>query len=51
MADAWGKINKKYSFDISQKEMHEDSKILSKYYKRFFSHPFWNLFKLVRNFD
>jgi len=51
MANAWANINKKYSLGISQKEMHEDSKILNKYYKRFFSHPFLNLFKLVRNFD
>jgi len=51
MAKAWSNINKKYSLIIAEKEIHEDSKILSKYYKRFFSHPFWNLFKLVRNFD
>jgi hypothetical protein len=51
MTEAWSNINKKYSLIIAEKEIHEDSKIISKYYKRFFSHPFWNLFKLVRNFD
>jgi hypothetical protein len=51
MTQAWADINKKYSFAVAKNEIHEDSKMLSKYYKRFFSHPFWNLFKLVRNFD
>jgi len=51
IADAWANINKKYSSDIAKKEIHEDSKILNMFYKRFFSHPFWNLFKLVRHFD
>ena len=51
IADAWANINKKYSSDIAKKEIHEDSKILNMFYKRFFSHPFWNLFRLVRHFD
>ncbi|MCA9487847.1 MAG: hypothetical protein KC516_02700 [Nanoarchaeota archaeon] len=51
MTEAWANINKKYSLIIAEKEVHENSKMLSKYYKRFFSHPFWNLFKLIRNFD
>lgn len=51
MTKAWSNINKKYAFAMAKNEIHEDSKMLNKYYKRFFSHPFWNLFKLVRNFD
>jgi len=51
MTKVWANINKKYSLIIAKKEIHEDSKMINKYYKRFFSHPFWNLFKLVRNFN
>ncbi|MEA1936729.1 MAG: hypothetical protein U9N04_01285 [Patescibacteria group bacterium] len=51
MTKTWANINKKYAFAMAKNEIHEDSKMLNKYYKRFFSHPFWNLFKLARNFD
>jgi hypothetical protein len=50
MAKAWSNINKKYAFSLAKKETHEDSQILKKYYNRFFSHPFWSLFKLMKNF-
>jgi len=47
MAKAWGKINKKYAFDLAKKETHEDSRMLTKTYNKFFSHPFFNWLKLA----
>lgn len=47
MAKAWGKINKKYAFDLVKKETHKDSKELLKTYNKFFSHPFFNWLKLA----
>lgn len=48
MAAAWGEINKKYAFDLAKTEIHEDSEVLMKSYKRFFSHPFINWIKIAR---
>ncbi|MCF7871732.1 hypothetical protein K9L97_01745 [Candidatus Woesearchaeota archaeon] len=50
MSQAWGEINKKYAFKIAKKELHEDSKVLMKHYNKFFSHPFFNLLKLIVKF-
>jgi len=50
MATAWSKINKKYAFNLAKQEMREDSKTISKSYKRFFSQPIYNLFKLIKIF-
>jgi hypothetical protein len=47
MARAWAKINKKYAFDLAKRETHEESKILMKSYKRFYSQPVYNLFKIL----
>jgi hypothetical protein len=50
MSQAWAKINKKYAFYLAKRELHEDSKELMRSYRRFFSQPFYNLFKLARVF-
>lgn len=50
MAKAWSKINKKYAFELANQETHENSKTLTKNYKRFFSHSFYNLFKIIKTF-
>ncbi|MCX6761908.1 MAG: hypothetical protein NTY33_03675 [Candidatus Moranbacteria bacterium] len=50
MAKAWGKINQKYAFNLAKRETHEDSKELMKGCNSFFSHPIFNLFKLVKIF-
>lgn len=49
MARAWAEINKKYAFQLAKRETREDSKILMKHYHRFFSHPIYNIFKLMKN--
>ncbi len=46
MAQAWGEINKKYAFHLAKRETHENSKTLKKHYRRMFSRPIYNLFKL-----
>jgi hypothetical protein len=51
MAIAWSKINKKYAFDLANRETHEDSKTLMKNYNRFFLHPIWNLLKLLTRYS
>ncbi len=50
MAKAWSEINKKYAFKLAKRETHEGSKTLKRNYRRFFSHSFRNLFRLVRAF-
>jgi len=50
IAKVWGEINKKYAFNLAKEEMHEDSILLKKHYSKFFSHPFWNFFKLIGRF-
>lgn len=50
IAKAWAEINKRYAFDLAKRETHEDSLMLMKSYRRFFSQPFYNLFKLVSVF-
>jgi hypothetical protein len=50
MAKAWSEINKKYAFELANKETHENSKTLTRKYKRFFSHSFYNLFKIIKTF-
>jgi hypothetical protein len=50
MAKAWAQINKKYAFDLAKKETHEDSETLKKTFNKFFSHPFFNLFRLIKIF-
>tara|TARA_Y100000034_G_scaffold67678_1_gene81679 strand:- start:258 stop:1532 length:1275 start_codon:yes stop_codon:yes gene_type:complete len=50
MSKAWGKINKKYAFDLAKRETHEDSKTLKRNYSRFFSHSFYHLLRLIKTF-
>ena len=50
MAKAWAKINKKYALKLAKQEIHENSRRLLKNYKSFFTHPFFNLFKMVKIF-
>ena len=50
MAQAWGEINKKYAFHLAKRETHENSKTLKKHYRRMFSRPIYNLFKLFNAF-
>ncbi len=50
MARAFGRINKKYALELAKTELDEDSVILRNHYRRFFSHPFWNFFRLVSRF-
>ena len=50
MTKAWAKINKKYALKLAKEEIHENSRRLLKNYKSFFTHPFFNLFKMVRIF-
>lgn len=50
MAEALAEINKKYSLNITEKEILKDFDELKKDYTRFFSYPYCNLIKLIRNF-
>ncbi|MBI3305888.1 hypothetical protein HYZ82_01990 [Candidatus Nomurabacteria bacterium] len=50
MAEAWGKINKKYAFALAKREVHESSREVLEHYKREFSHPFINFIKRLVNF-
>lgn len=47
MAKTWARINKKYAFDLAQKETHEDSKQLMTHYRRMFSTPVYHFFRLL----
>ncbi len=48
MAQAWAEINKKYAFDLAERETHEDSKVLMRSFNRFFSQPLHNWFRMVK---
>lgn len=50
MAKAWGKINKKYAFNLAKNKSHKNSKTLMRGYDHFFVHPFYGMFKLVKAF-
>jgi hypothetical protein len=50
MAHAWGVINKKYAVELARREINEESVVLMNHYRKFFQHPFWNFFKLLRQF-
>lgn len=50
MAQAWGKINKKYAIELARRETHENSKELMRHYRRTFAHPFLKFLKLLSNF-
>lgn len=50
MAKAWSIINKKYSLELARQEIHENSETLLKNYNRFYIHPIFNLFKIVKIF-
>ncbi|MBL7058839.1 hypothetical protein ISS08_00085 [Candidatus Pacearchaeota archaeon] len=47
MAQAWGKINKKYALDLSKKETKIDSKSFNKSFKKSFRWPMFTLIKLI----
>ncbi len=49
MAKAWAEINKKYAFDLGEIETSEDQEIHKKNCACFFSHPYRNLFRLVKD--
>lgn len=48
MAKAWAAINKKYALQLAKKEAREDSKKLGDSFSRFFSHPIYNIFALIK---
>jgi hypothetical protein len=50
MALAWGEINKKYAYKLSEEQIQEDSSVLEKSYHKRFMRPFYNLSKLVFRF-
>jgi len=50
MSKAWGNINKKYAVDLAKRETHEDSKELMRHFSKFYAHPFYSLFKLLKIF-
>ncbi len=50
MAKAWSKINERYAFNLSKREIHENSEILRRNFDKFFYHPYSNLSKLVKAF-
>ncbi len=50
MSQAWGEINKKYAFRLSNEQLHEDSDLLKKSYQKRFARPFYNLARLVVRF-
>jgi len=50
MAQAWGEINRKYAFKLSEEHIQEDSKALKKSFNNRFTRPFYNLAKLFVGF-
>ncbi|MDD9953380.1 MAG: hypothetical protein OXR66_03525 [Candidatus Woesearchaeota archaeon] len=50
MSIALATINKKYAFMLAKRELHEDSEELTKHYRKFFSQPVRNCFRLLRAF-
>lgn len=50
MAEAWGRINKKYAIELAERETHEDSKELMRHYRQTFAHPFVKFLKLILDF-
>ena len=50
MAQAWGEINRKYAYALSNNHLQEDSKVLSDSFSKRFSRPFYNLGKLIFHF-
>ncbi|MBI3632034.1 MAG: hypothetical protein HY225_01125 [Candidatus Vogelbacteria bacterium] len=49
-AQAWAKINKKYAFELAQRETHENSRRLMAHYHKMFSRPIRNFLRLLKHF-